>query len=55
MGENKTVEFKLKSQSLKCDLDMTNPPLFDTGEFSFRFFADKDEIGVQIRSFCKAF
>jgi hypothetical protein len=51
MGENKTVEFKLKPQSLKCDLDMTNPPLFDTGEFSFRFFADKDEIGVQIRSF----
>ena len=51
MGENKTVEFKLKPQSLKCDLDMTNPPLFDTGEFSFRFFADKEEYGVQIRSF----
>ena len=51
MGSNKTVEFKLKSGSLKCDLDMTNPPLFDTGEFSFRFFADKEEYGVQIRSF----
>ena len=34
-----------------CDLDMEKPPLFDTGEFSLRFFANQNEIAVQVRSF----
>ena len=51
IGANKKVEYKLKAGSLKCDLDMTNPPLFDTGEFSFLMTADKEIIRVQVRSF----
>ena len=50
-GDKKSVEFRLKPGSIKCDLDMVNPPLFDTGEFSLRFFANKDEYALQIRSF----
>ena len=30
---------------------MEKPPLFDTGEFSLRFFADKSEYALQVRSF----
>tara|TARA_Y100000361_G_C11138900_1_gene333816 strand:+ start:172 stop:1326 length:1155 start_codon:yes stop_codon:yes gene_type:complete len=50
-GKTKSIKFKLKPNSLKCDLDMVNPPLFDTGEFSLRFFAGDDEYALQIRSF----
>jgi|TARA_Y100000034_G_C6833667_1_gene376544 hypothetical protein len=51
LGKKRKVKFKLKQRSLKCDLDMTKPPLFDTGEFSFDFFADDKENHLQIRSF----
>ena len=51
LGNKKSVKFKLKPNSLYCDLDMVNPPLFDTGEFSLRFFANQNEIAVQVRSF----
>jgi len=50
-GNKKSVKFKLKPNSLKCDLDMVKPPLFDTGEFSLRFFANNLEYALQIRSF----
>ena len=50
-GDKKSVKFKLKPNSLKCDLDMIKPPLFDTGEFSLRFFANDLEYALQIRSF----
>jgi len=36
---------------LYCDLDMEKPPLFDTGEFSLRFFAGDKEYALQVRSF----
>ena len=51
LGTKKQIKFKLKPNSLNCDLDMENPPLFDTGEFSLRFFANQNEIAVQVRSF----
>lgn len=51
LGNKKEVKFKLKPNSLYCDLDMEKPPLFDTGEFSLRFFANDNEIAVQVRSF----
>ena len=51
LGNKKAVKFRLKPNSLYCDLDMEKPPLFDTGEFSLRFFANEDEIAVQVRSF----
>ena len=51
LGYKKSVKFKLKPNSLYCDLDMVKPPLFDTGEFSLRFFANQNEIAVQVRSF----
>jgi|TARA_B100000085_G_C18495079_1_gene492933 hypothetical protein len=50
-GTKKSVKFKLKPNSIKCDLDMVKPPLFDTGEFSLRFFANELEYALQIRSF----
>ena len=50
-GNKKKIKFKIKQNSLKCDLDMEKPPLFDTGEFSLRFFANEDEIAIQVRSF----
>lgn len=51
-GAKKKIEFKLKPNSLYCDLDMEKPPLFDTGEFSLRFFVNRtDEVAVQVRSF----
>jgi|TARA_Y100000310_G_C20570544_1_gene757782 hypothetical protein len=49
--KSKGVKFKLKPNSLKCDLDMVKPPLFDTGELAFDMFADDEEIHVQARSF----
>ena len=49
--EKKKLEFKLKPNSLNCYLDMEKPPLFDTGEFSLRFFVNKNEVAVQVRSF----
>ena len=49
--KSKGVKFKLKPDSLKCDLDMSKPPLFDTGEIAFDMFADDVEIHVQARSF----
>jgi hypothetical protein len=51
LGGKKNIVFKLKPSSLKCDLDMINPPLLDTGEFSLRFLANQDEYNLQIRSF----
>ena len=51
LGYKKSVKFKVKPNSLYCDLDMVKPPLFDTGEFSLRFFANQNEIAVQVRSF----
>tara|TARA_E500000331_G_scaffold72388_1_gene67199 strand:+ start:969 stop:2114 length:1146 start_codon:yes stop_codon:yes gene_type:complete len=51
LGSKKEVKFRLKPQSLNCDLDMEKPPLFDTGEFSLRFFADDKEYALQVRSF----
>ena len=50
LGKKKEVKFKLKPNSLYCDLDMEKPPLFDTGEFSLRFFADESEYALQVRS-----
>jgi hypothetical protein len=44
------VNFKLKANTIKCDLDMMKPPLIDTGELSWTFFADDEQIKVQIRS-----
>jgi len=49
--EKKKLEFKLKPYSLNCYLDMAKQPLFDTGEFSLRFFVNKNEVAVQVRSF----
>jgi len=51
LGKKKQIEFKLKANSLNCDLDMEKPPLFDTGEFSLRFFAGEAEYALQVRSF----
>ena len=51
LGSKKQIKFKLKPNSLNCDLDMENPPLFDTGEFSLRFFAGEQEYALQVRSF----
>ena len=51
LGKKKQIKFKLKTNSLNCDLDMEKPPLFDTGEFSLRFFAGESEYALQVRSF----
>ena len=51
LGKKKQIKFKLKTNSLNCDLDMEKPPLFDTGEFSLRFFAGEAEYALQVRSF----
>ena len=51
LGKKKQIKFKLKPNSLNCDLDMEKPPLFDTGEFSLRFFAGEAEYALQVRSF----
>jgi len=51
LGKKKQIEFKLKPNCLNCDLDMEKPPLFDTGEFSLRFFAGESEYALQVRSF----
>ena len=51
LGNKKELKFKLKANSLYCDLDMEKPPLFDTGEFSLRFFAGDKEYALQVRSF----
>jgi len=48
--KSKGVFFKLKQGSIKCDLDMVKPPLIDTGELSFSFFVDDEQVKVQIRS-----
>ncbi len=48
--KSKGVVFKLKPNTIKCDLDMVNPPLIDTGELSFTFFVDDEQVKVQIRS-----
>jgi hypothetical protein len=48
--KSKGVIFKLKQGSIKCDLDMVKPPLIDTGELSFSFFVDDEQVKVQIRS-----
>jgi len=49
--KSKGVTFKLKPRSVKCNLDMTKPPLLDTGEFSLDFYADDQENHLQIRNF----
>lgn len=48
--KSKGVVFKLKPNTIKCDLDMVKPPLIDTGELSFTFFVDDEQVKVQIRS-----
>ena len=48
--KSKGVIFKLKQGSIKCDLDMVKPPLIDTGELSFSFLVDDEQVKVQIRS-----
>ena len=48
--KSKGVNFKLKPNTIKCDLDMVKPPLIDTGELSFAFFVDDEQVKVQIRS-----
>ncbi len=47
----KGIKFELKKGSVKCDLDMVDAPLFDTGEFALDFFVDGQENHLQIRSF----
>lgn len=49
--KSKGIKFKLISGSLKCDLDVSEPPLLDTGEFRFKFQIDDESVNVQIRSF----
>lgn len=49
--KSKGVKFKLIPGSLKCDLDVSQPPLLDTGEFTFKFQIDDESVKVQIRSF----
>lgn len=49
--KSKGIKFKLISGSLKCDLDVSQPPLLDTGEFRFKFQIDDESVNVQIRSF----
>jgi hypothetical protein len=50
-AKSKGVKFKLIPNTLMCDLDITKPPLFDTGEFTFKMSVDDEIVKVQIRSF----
>jgi len=50
-AKSKVVKFKLIPNTLMCDLDITKPPLFDTGEFTFKMSVDDEIVKVQIRSF----
>ena len=50
-AKSKGVRFRLVPKSLTCDLDVTKPPLLDTGEFGFKMFVDDEMVKVQVRSF----
>tara|TARA_B100000900_G_C20542344_1_gene701041 strand:- start:48 stop:1205 length:1158 start_codon:yes stop_codon:yes gene_type:complete len=50
-AKSKGVNFSLVPKSLTCDLDVTKPPLFDTGEFGFKIRVDDEQVKVQVRSF----
>jgi len=50
-AKSKGIKFTLIPKTLMCDLDVTKPPLFDTGEFTFKMFVDDEIIKVQVRSF----
>jgi len=50
-AKTKGVKFSLVPQSLTCDLDVTKPPLLDTGEFGFKMNVDDEQVKVQVRSF----
>jgi hypothetical protein len=48
---SKGVDIKIIPGTLFCDLDVTKPPLFDTGEFTFKIQVDDEIVKVQVRSF----
>jgi len=48
---SKGVDIKIIPGTLFCDLDVTKPPLFDTGEFTFKTQIDDEIVKVQVRSF----
>jgi len=50
-AKSKGVKFSLVPKSLTCDLDVTKPPLLDTGEFGFKMQVDDEQVKVQVRSF----
>ncbi len=50
-AKSKGVNFSIIPKSLNCDLDVTKPPLFDTGEFGFKMKVDDEQVKVQVRSF----
>ncbi len=50
-AKSKGVNFSLVPTSLTCDLDVTKPPLLDTGEFGFKMQVDDEQVKVQVRSF----
>ena len=50
-AKSKGVNFSLVPKSLTCDLDVTKPPLLDTGEFGFKMRVDDEQVKVQVRSF----
>ena len=50
-AKSKGVNFSLVPKSLTCDLDVTKPPLLDTGEFGFKMQVDDEQVKVQVRSF----
>ena len=50
-AKSKGVKFSLVPKSLTCDLDVTKPPLLDTGEFGFKMRVDDEQVKVQVRSF----
>lgn len=50
-AKSKGVKFSLVPKSLTCDLDVSKPPLLDTGEFGFKIQVDDEQVKVQVRSF----
>ena len=50
-AKSKGVKFSIIPKTVFCDLDMSKPPLFDTGEFTFKMKVEDEIVKVQIRSF----
>jgi len=52
-SSNKTIQFRVKPNSVKCILNMghKNDFEFDTGEFAFDFYVGEEEIHGQARNF----